>query len=212
MTTPQQTLPPENILRGALVGLIVVPLGVALWLLIWGFGFIASIVAFGVAFGAALLYRLGSGGRVGGLGALIITVTTVVTLAVAFYCGMVLDFVMMISGETGLAWIDILTHPFFNEEFALFVELNSGTYTTSALVSLGFAALGSFSTLRSVFTQSKVDAATPVQPAATPAGFETVTPAGFETIMPSGSGTIAPNPEGAVTPPAQGESEPDAAR
>jgi hypothetical protein len=204
MTTPQLTLPPENVLRGALVGLLVVPLGVALWLLIWGFGFIASIVAFGVAFGAALLYRLGSGGRVGGLGALIITVTTVATLALAFYGGMVLDFVLDISAQTGLAWIDILTHPLFGEEFALFVELNSGTYTTSALVSLGFAALGSFSTLRSVFTQSKIDAATPVQPAAAPAG--------FETIMPAGSGTIAPTPEGAVMPPAQGEPEPDATR
>ncbi|MEO7016604.1 MAG: hypothetical protein ABI130_05820 [Leifsonia sp.] len=46
-------------IRGIALSLLVMPVGVVLWVLIWNVGFIASIVSYGVAFAEVWLYRSG---------------------------------------------------------------------------------------------------------------------------------------------------------
>ncbi|MES1169149.1 MAG: hypothetical protein ABUL47_00505, partial [Leifsonia sp.] len=64
------SLPSENLQRGVIFALIALPAGVIAWDLLWSFGFIASIVSFGIAYLAARLYRFGSGGRISRSGAI----------------------------------------------------------------------------------------------------------------------------------------------
>ena len=168
MTSPH-ALPPENIARGTVFALIALPLGVLAWLLIWSFGFVASIVAFAVAVAAAFFYRVGSGGRIGKLGGWLVTIVTVVTLAVAWFAGLALDVVRFISDNSGVSWINAFTGPYFSEFYALVLEDSEGDLVGSALLTILFGALGAFSVLRSVFRQAKADAAVPM---ATPPGFE----------------------------------------
>jgi hypothetical protein len=76
-TQPQ----PENVLGGALLALLAIPVGVIALTLLWSIGFIASIVGFLVAFSAFWLYRRGSGGTISRVGAWTITAIVVFTLA-----------------------------------------------------------------------------------------------------------------------------------
>src|SRR3954469_4155893 len=92
MTLPSSSSPPaENLQRGVIFALIALPAGVIVWDILWGFGFIASIVAFGIAYLAVRLYRFGSGGRVTRSGAIAIAVITIGTLIIAFISGFAVD-------------------------------------------------------------------------------------------------------------------------
>ncbi len=50
----------ESTVRGTVFALAVIPVGVGLWLVLWNLGWMASIVAFVTAAGAARLYLAGS--------------------------------------------------------------------------------------------------------------------------------------------------------
>jgi hypothetical protein len=170
MTSPSPVLPPESIGRGTVFALIALPVGVVLWLLVWSFGFIASIVAFVVAIAAAYFYRLGSGGRIGKLGGWIVTGVTAVTLLVAWFAGLALSVVQALSEQTGMTWMDSFASPYFSEVYSLVLADPDGELVGDALLTILFGALGAFSVLRSVFKQAKADAATPL---AAPPGFGT---------------------------------------
>jgi hypothetical protein len=150
--------------RGALVALIIIPIGVVAWGILWNFGFIASIVGFVVAFGAMFLYRLGAGGLVTRLGAALITAITLVTLVLAFFGGMVLDGLKGFSDVTGRAQLSLFFSPQFWDGF--FEILNQpgviGSYAGDFGLALLFGVLGCFGVIRGAFrTASAV---------ATPAG------------------------------------------
>lgn len=146
-----QALPSENVQRGTLLALLIVPAGIIAWVLLWSVGFIASIVAFGVAIGAMWLYRLGSGGRISRTGAIRITVITIVTLLLAFVAGMITD------------QLAAFTRAFqagrFLEFFVINIQLNAGAYAIPFLMALGFGALGCFSILRNAFQQTRPEPA-----------------------------------------------------
>ena len=82
---------PGSVGRGVLLAFLVVPVGIAAWVALWNAGFVASIVAFGIAWGALFLYRLGSRARVtvGAFWALI--GITVLTLGLVFLAGIAFD-------------------------------------------------------------------------------------------------------------------------
>ena len=84
-------LPVENVRRGTLFALPVLPIGVVAWLLLWSVGFLAAIVALGLSLGSYFLYRYGSGGRIGRFGAMLVTVIAVVGIAASLIIGVVLD-------------------------------------------------------------------------------------------------------------------------
>ena len=171
-------LPPENVQRGTVLSLAIIPAGIIIWAIIWSFGFIASIVAFGVAIGAVFLYRLGSGGRIGRQGAVSVTLITIVTLLLAFFSGIVVDGLIGFSEATGAPWIALITDPVFWEQlFAILGEDGVlASYAPNFGLALLFGALGCFSVLRGAFRES---AATP------PAAFD------YPTAPQAASGTGA---------------------
>jgi hypothetical protein len=183
--THTQNLPPEDVIRGTLFALIAVPLGIAVWLLIWGIGFIASIVAFGVAAAAVFLYRFGSRGRVGLVGAVIVTVITLGTMALAFFAGIAWDVAVLMTQVSELTFFEALGSSRFGLAFAAYVDAAGGDLIVSGLAALAFGLIGSFGTLRGVFASAKTTASQPLD-----------TPPGFGPIGPTTpAATVEPQPE-----------------
>jgi hypothetical protein len=148
--------PVENVARGAVFALLVVPAGIAVWLVLWKFGFIASIVAFGVVWAAVQLYVRGSGGAISRAGAFVILGLVVVTLLLSFLAGMVYDVASEVGKASSLSTWGTLTHDgfwtFFWDVFPDALDTYKGSFAFAA----AFGALGAFRTLRSVFQHSAV--------------------------------------------------------
>lgn len=142
--------------RGTIFALAIIPLGVAAWLILWSFGFIASIVGFGVALGAVFLYRLGAGGQVTRGGAVRVALLTIVTLALAFFAGIVLDAVQSYSAASGATYMALVTDSlFWSDFFAVLGEPGVlGSYLPDFGLALLFGVLGCFSVLRSAFREA----------------------------------------------------------
>lgn len=188
----------EKIGRGTLFALLTIPVGVAAWVVVWGLGYIASIVGAVVAFLAMRLYVWGAG-RISRVGAVVVLAVTVVTLVLAFLAGIAYDAVVAFSDASGMGRWETLTHPEFGPLFAEILPEALPEYQGDLLWALGFGALGSFAVLRGVFLAGaapQADAAqadgsegpawTPDVPAAQPAA---------EAAAPS-TGTVAEPPAG----------------
>ncbi|GEA89799.1 hypothetical protein [Cellulomonas cellasea] len=149
---PPPVAQPANVGRGALLALATIPVGIAAWVLLWGMGFIASIVAALVAFLAVRLYVLGAG-RLTRTGALVVLAITVVTLVLAFVGGIAWDAATAVGEETGTSAWGALTDPTFWSWFSSILPEVLPEYGTDIAWAAGFGALGSFTTLRGAFTQ-----------------------------------------------------------
>jgi len=150
--TSPSSLPSENVQRGVIFALIALPLGVIAWDILWGFGFVASIVSFGVAYLAARLYRFGSGGRVTRPGAIAIAAITIGTLIIAFISGFAVDLVGEYSRITGASIPESLVSPRFWS--IVFAAMAAPRSLISLLLAAAFGALGCFGILRGAFRQS----------------------------------------------------------
>ena len=155
--------PVENVGKGTAFALLAIPAGVAVWLVLWKFGFIASIVGFGVVWAAVQLYVRGSGGVISRVGAVAILGVVVVTLLLSFLSGMVYDAASQIGDLSGLSTWEAFTHDGFWSAFWDAFPDALPSYRKDFLIASAFGALGAFSMLRAVFQQ----AAQPVQPART---------------------------------------------
>ena len=142
--------PRENVGRGALFSLATIPAGVAVWVLLWGLGFIASIVAALVAFLAVRLYVWGAG-RLSRVGAVVVVAVTVVTLALAFFGGIVLDGAVGFGELSGLGTWGAFLHEEFWPAFWLVFPEAAPEYLPDLGWAVAFGALGSFATLRAAF-------------------------------------------------------------
>jgi len=169
--TPTE-LPAENVQRGTVFALAIVPAGIIVWVLIWSIGFVASIVGFAVAYGAVFLYRLGAGGRIGRSGAIRIAIITIVTMLLAFAAGVYADGVVVYSDATGTGWFESLASPDFWSFMSLILaepEVLS-SYALPFLIALGLSALGCFSVLRAAFSSASAETPAvyeyPITPAA----------------------------------------------
>jgi hypothetical protein len=155
------SLPPENVPRGTLMALLIIPAGIIAWVILWQFGLIASIVALGIAFGALWLYRFGSGGRISRTGAVRITVITVVALLLAFVGGLVAEVLPMYANQRNIDFVTALTSGEFWSFFGNAVENNFGDIMVQFVIALIFGALGCFSVLRTAFVQTRAAEAGP---------------------------------------------------
>jgi len=166
-TEPHQP-PIANVARGTLFALLAVPAGVIVWVVLWNFGFIASIVAFAVSYLAMFLYRFGSGGFVGTAGAIRITVITVGTLLLAFFGGVVSDVLGVWTAETGEGVLAGLVSPDFWTAFQQIIALDgvAASYLPDFGLALLFGALGCFGLLRRAFRSTAP--AAPVAPSSAP--------------------------------------------
>ncbi len=195
MTQPSpSSLPTENVQRGVIFALIVLPVGVVAWDILWSFGFVASIVAFGVAYLAVRLYRFGSGGRVTRSGAIAIAVITIGTLVIAFISGFAVDLLGDYSRISGQSIPESLVSPrFWGIVFGAMFQPQS---LISLLLAAAFGALGCFGILRGAFRQTTAQPAVGVAPT-----IDTLTP----TADPSVPLPPAPAPgvvlNGEVVPP-----------
>ena len=104
------------------MALLIIPAGIIAWVILWQFGLVASIVAFGVAIGALWLYRFGSGGRISRTGAIRVTIITIVTLLLSFLAGLVADVVPLYASQRNIDIVSALTSSefwtFFNHALA----------------------------------------------------------------------------------------------
>ncbi|MDQ4213223.1 hypothetical protein [Microbacterium capsulatum] len=155
---PASLRPAENVARGLLFSLPVIPVGVILWVVIWQLGFISSFVAFLVVWGAAFLYRKGSGGRVSMAGLAVIVGVTLLALLLAFFGGLAADLAAFLK----LPLLSALGNAEFWDTFFLNVfdnpDMWSG-YGSSIAFSLLFVALGTFSVFRSVSKEARASQA-----------------------------------------------------
>lgn len=143
--------------KGLLLSLLAIPIAAVAWALLWQAGFIASIVAFGLAYGVVWLYSYGSRNMPTRREAVPLLTIILVGIVVCFLAGMSMD-----------AWsayksADIAGEgDFFSADFWNFFMNNLGSadlwsaYTTDILVSLAFAGLGSFGIIRSLFAPQKI--------------------------------------------------------
>ena len=155
-------IPVENLKRGAIASLATIPVGVAVWMVLWGYGFIASLVGWLVAFLATRLYVWGAG-RLSRPGAMVVVAVTVVTLLLAFFGGVVLDAANGIGDASGLSSWGAFTHEQFWPTFWNVLPTALPDYLPDFAWAIGFGALGSFTTLRAAFTAARrVTAAPPI--------------------------------------------------
>ena len=153
MTSYTTPVPEENVTRGTLLALLVIPLGVIVWTIIWNVGFIASIVSFGVAVLAVFLYRRGSGGTISRGGAIRVILIVIVTVALSLFVGVVSEVAIALGDVAGISPIDALTAPQFWPVFNQILAEPDVQKELLPAIGLGilFAALGCFSTLRRAF-------------------------------------------------------------
>lgn len=155
MTQPSpSSLPSENVQRGVIFAMLALPVGVLAWDILWGVGFVASIVAFGVAYLAVRLYRFGSGGRISRNGAIAIAAITIGTLVIAFISGFAVEFVGQYSRISGASIPESLVSSQFWG--IVFTAMTSSQALISLLLAAAFGALGCFSILRGAFRQTRV--------------------------------------------------------
>lgn len=149
----------ESTVRGTVFALAMVPVGVALWLILWKMGWIGSIVAFVTAAGAARLYiagsTAGSGGTMTRRGAWVVVAVTIATVLLSFMGTIWLDIADYMGGASPLALLfepeawNLLGYNLANN--AELVQSLQGEF----LMALLFSALGCFFTLRQLFAQSR---------------------------------------------------------
>ena len=156
MTTPIGPTPTERVGRGALLALLIIPVGVVVFLLISSIGFVASIVSFGVAIGAFWLYQRGAGGVVSRAGAWVVLAIVVVTTVLGIFASLVWDFAAAVASDpqvkaAGLNGWDVFNRsafwPAFGDNFGYQLS-HEALFVILAFV---FAALGAFRVLRRAF-------------------------------------------------------------
>jgi hypothetical protein len=145
--------PPENVRRGVVVALVVLPAGIVLWDLLWTFGFIASIVAFGIAWGAMRLYRIGSNGPFSRTGAIAVLVITVVTLVLAYISGFVADLMPSYMEVNGRTVVDGLVDGRFWAQ--VFENMGDPREVPSLVLAIAFGALGCVRILLGAFRSTR---------------------------------------------------------
>jgi hypothetical protein len=146
----------ENVLRGTLLALITIPVGVIAFTIIYSLGYIAAIVAFGIAAAAYFLYRFGAG-KISIRGAIIVTLVTLVTLLLSFAVAVIWDTAVALSEGTPYSAFEVLGMPEFWE--ILNIGINDPTVQQSLLkdfgLSLLFGVLGAGALLFSAFKEAR---------------------------------------------------------
>lgn len=143
-----------NVKFGLLLSLIVIPVGIALWVVIWSFGFMASFVSFAIAWLAIYLYTLGAKREVARRVAPYVLGVIITGIILAFLGGMASDAVgFYVEGTDTTQWNAILS----TDYWMFFVDnlLHNGelwsSYFIDLMVAIGFGLLGCYSTVKDLF-------------------------------------------------------------
>lgn len=129
--------------RGLALATLVIPVGIVAWIFLWQYGFIASIIAWGMAAGAVWLYQFGAAQAITKAVAPAIIAIILIGVVLAFLGGMVSDGWAVYQSED-IGGTGSITSP----DFLSFLAANLAepelwkSYTGDILISLAFAALG----------------------------------------------------------------------
>lgn len=147
--------------RGFAYALLTPIIGVAAWIAVWRTGFIAAIVAFGMAWLAVKLYAKGAG-SIDRRGAVIILLVVIAGIALSIIGMMMSDYldylIQEIPAVRDMGAITTLMDGRFYESFAIDVLGNPAmwqSYFWDIVWSVVLAALGVFQTLRQAFTEGR---------------------------------------------------------
>jgi hypothetical protein len=186
---------PEDVIRGAMFALLVVPVGIIVWAAISSAGFIVSIVAYGIAGGALWLYKRGSGGIITRTGAWVVTIIVVATLLIAFWVGLGAGAVFR-AGRPG----DLFNPAIWNylgANFTTIVQQNS----INLLLAIAIAAFGSYRVLGRAFATARATSSTTATfgtaPTLPPPPADPTRPQ----LNPDSTGTISSAPDDRLPPP-----------
>ncbi|MEV7662513.1 hypothetical protein [Paenarthrobacter sp. NPDC089316] len=146
-------IPREDVGRGTVFALAALPIGVILWMVIWGFGWMSSLVTFASAVMAARFYVAGAG-ALSRKGVWIVVGVTVVTALLSFLGGVWLDAVQFLGREPLAMVLDSEPWSLLADNFAYNPDFVGG-YMKDFLLALLFGALGCFFTLRQLFAATK---------------------------------------------------------
>lgn len=141
---PDSTPPPENVGRGIAFSLLAIVLGAVLAALVYQLGFIASITSFAMALAAVWLYVKGAGAPPrAGIWPLIGVIVVGVIIALVAMVG------WSLYSELARQYPDATAGDLLPYTFELLLNPEVWSYIgTDVLIFVGFAALGTFTTLR----------------------------------------------------------------
>jgi hypothetical protein len=144
--------------KGLMLAILAIPVGIVLWVILWNFGFIASIVSFAIAWLAVYLYKLGAKKEVGRRAAPYLLAIVLLGIVLAFLSGVALDALKFYVEGTDLSELDALfTADYWSFFFANILtngELWS-SYAVDIIISIVFGVLGCFSIVKSLFSTNK---------------------------------------------------------
>jgi hypothetical protein len=147
--------------KGLLLAVLAIPAGIVAWDVLWSFGFIAALVAFGISWAAIKLYVIGAGAEPDKDAAKVLLGIVVAGVVLSFVSGMAMDAQMVYSDTQHVSAIQAFTSADFWSFFAANLGYADvwGQYTTDILISLAFAVLGAYGTIRDLFMPKPVEIA-----------------------------------------------------
>lgn len=166
----QPTVPTENVNRGTVLALLAIPAGIIVYVIVWNFGIVASVVSFGVAYLALFLYQRGSGGTIGRAGAVRVAIITIVTVGLSIFAAIVWDVAVVYGEAAGISPFAAIADPGFSTFFTYVMAQPDvqGELVKQVLIAIAFGALGCFFVLRAAFRATAAPAAQPTQPVQPP--------------------------------------------
>jgi len=145
--------------NGLLLATLSIPVGIVLWVLLWNFGFMASFVAFAIAWLAVFLYNLGAKKDVSKRSAPYLLAIILVGIILSFLGGMALDAVRFYVEGTDLSLLQAIVTADFWSFYAGNIFSNAelwSSYTVDIIIALAFGVLGCFGIVKYMFMPEKV--------------------------------------------------------
>lgn len=169
MTTlpSQSSAPIENVNRGTLFALLAVPLGVIAWVLLQqlGFVFIYAALGYGIAWATLFFYLKGAGGPITRVGAVRVTIVTLLALGVSVFAGLASTALLNFTRFRHVSLVEAMSSPEFGDFFGDYLANSVELYILPILIGVVVGIFSLFGLLRRAFQS----AAPPVDPAAPPA-------------------------------------------
>lgn len=143
----------ENVARGVGAASLAIVLGAILWIVLWSYGFMASFVAFAIAWLAVRLYKRGSGGSLSRKGTYWVLGIIALGIVLAFLSGMVSDALYYYQAEYEIGALAALASADFWDYWTYNIFANGelwGSYTADIVIAVVFGVLGAFEIVKSL--------------------------------------------------------------
>ncbi|HEV2403355.1 MAG TPA: hypothetical protein VGS08_04090 [Candidatus Saccharimonadales bacterium] len=154
---------PNERRKGLLLSLLAIPAGIVGWDILWRYGFIASIVSWGIAYLALKLYRKGSGSNPDKDAAQFLIGIVTIGVVLSLLSGIIMDAQLWYSGQYHVSTFQAYTSTDFWSTVLNNLTTNGalwGSYVSSIVISVIFAALGCYRIIRYLFTLKYTPATT----------------------------------------------------